>query len=323
MVTGIGAESRIRGHAHHRTSAAPQVKPPPIASSSTRSPRLMRPSVTATQSASGIEAADVLPWRSTRHHDLLRRDAELVRRGVDDALVGLVRHEPVDVVGSVAGVANTSSTTSVIIADRVPEDLAAFHAQMPDGLRRGRAAIDVELGLVAAVGAQVRGEDAAVRRARPAAPALPARRRRRRRRTARRCVRSFQSRMREKVSAPITSARLCVPVRSRPSAVASAIDKARADRLQVERRAVGDAEARLDRHRGRGKRMVRRRGREHDEIDRLRIDVGVRRAPRAPRASARSEVSSPSRRDVPLADAGALHDPLVGGVDQLRADRRW
>src|SRR6266700_451244 len=50
---------------YHRSSAAPQVKPPPMASKSTRSPRLMRRSATASASASGIEAADVLPWRSS------------------------------------------------------------------------------------------------------------------------------------------------------------------------------------------------------------------------------------------------------------------
>ena len=47
--------------AHQRRIAEPQVKPPPIASSSTRSPRLMRPSALASASASGIEAAEVLP----------------------------------------------------------------------------------------------------------------------------------------------------------------------------------------------------------------------------------------------------------------------
>ncbi len=44
---------------------APQVKPPPTPSSIKVSPRLMRPSRTAASSASGIEAAEVLPWRST------------------------------------------------------------------------------------------------------------------------------------------------------------------------------------------------------------------------------------------------------------------
>src|ERR1041385_3204259 len=60
-----GPSSQFPGLSHQRTRAAPQVKPPPIASNNTRSPRLMRPSFTATSSASGIEAADVLPCRST------------------------------------------------------------------------------------------------------------------------------------------------------------------------------------------------------------------------------------------------------------------
>ena len=39
--------------------------PPPMASSMTRSPRLMRPSATAAVSANGIDAAEVLPCLST------------------------------------------------------------------------------------------------------------------------------------------------------------------------------------------------------------------------------------------------------------------
>src|SRR5580704_10573291 len=49
---------------YHLTSAAPQVRPPPSASISTRSPGWMRPSPTASSSASGIDAAEVLAWRS-------------------------------------------------------------------------------------------------------------------------------------------------------------------------------------------------------------------------------------------------------------------
>src|ERR1700704_2036384 len=51
--------------AYQRNSAEPQVKPPPMASSSTRSPFFTRPSATATDNASGIDAAEVLPCRST------------------------------------------------------------------------------------------------------------------------------------------------------------------------------------------------------------------------------------------------------------------
>src|SRR5437016_12456396 len=50
---------------YQRTRAEPQVNPPPIASKRIKLPDLMRPSATAAQSASGIEAAEVLPWRST------------------------------------------------------------------------------------------------------------------------------------------------------------------------------------------------------------------------------------------------------------------
>ena len=46
-----------------RTSAAPQVKPPPKATRRTLSPRRMRPTASASQSAIGIEAAEVLPYR--------------------------------------------------------------------------------------------------------------------------------------------------------------------------------------------------------------------------------------------------------------------
>src|SRR5207244_1591472 len=48
-----------------RASTAPQVKPPPTPSISTLSPGLTRPSRTAWSSASGIDAAEVLPCWST------------------------------------------------------------------------------------------------------------------------------------------------------------------------------------------------------------------------------------------------------------------
>ena len=54
------------------------------------------------------------------------------------------------------------------------------------------------------------------------------------------------------------------------------------------------------------------------EIDRLRVEPGVRRAPRAPPSMPRSEVSFAVGRDVALADAGALHDPFVGCIDHPR-----
>ena len=46
--------------------------------------------------------------------------------------------------------------------DRVAEHLLADHAQVTDGLRGGRAAVDIELVLVLAVGPQMRGEHPAI-----------------------------------------------------------------------------------------------------------------------------------------------------------------
>ena len=59
-------------------------------------------------------------------------------------------------------------------------------------------------------------------------------------------VRSFQSRMREKVSAPITRARLCEPECEELVGRRDRVDEAGADRLQVEGGAVVHAEAGLD-----------------------------------------------------------------------------
>ena len=52
-------------------------------------------------------------------------------------------------------------------------------------------------------------------------------------------------------------------------------NKPRANRLQIEGRAMVDAEPILHRNRGGGKGIVRRRGRQHNEVDRLRIDPGI------------------------------------------------
>ena len=75
-----------------------------------------------------------------------------------------------------------------------------------------------------------------------------------------------------------------------------------------------DAEPVLDRDRGSGKGVVGRRGRQHDQIDRLGVDAGIgQRRPRRIDRQMRGELAL--RGDMALADAGALHDPFVGRVD--------
>ena len=60
-------------------------------------PGRMRPSSTASASASGIEAAEVLAWRSTVTTTFSAGSCEPLADGVDDPPVGLVRHQPVEV----------------------------------------------------------------------------------------------------------------------------------------------------------------------------------------------------------------------------------
>jgi hypothetical protein len=80
---------------------------------------------------------------------------------------------------------------------------------------------------------------------------------------------------------------------------------------------VGDAKPVLHRDGRGGKRIVRRRGRQHDQIDRLRIDPGMgeRRLGGVDRQM-RSELAFGG--DMALPDAGALNDPLVRGVEPGR-----
>src|SRR5262249_7056768 len=94
-------------------------------------------------------------------------------------------------------------------------------------------------------------------------------------------------------------------------------DEAGTYRLQVERRSVGDAEAGLDRDRGGRESVVRRRGCEHDKVDRLRIDIAVdKRSTRSGEPKVRRAFAW--RRNPTLANPGTLGDPFVGSVDLPR-----
>ena len=89
--------SRSAATAHMRTRAEPQVRPPPSASISTRSPRAdaaVAACLGKRQRHRGRRGIGV-PIHGDHHP--LRRQAELAAHGVDDAPVGLVRHQPIDV----------------------------------------------------------------------------------------------------------------------------------------------------------------------------------------------------------------------------------
>ena len=93
---------------YHRASTAPQVNPPPMASISTRLPSPGGAASNAWLSASGIDAADVLPCLSSVITILSGANAELLGDAVENALVGLMRHEQIDLVRRIAGHAPAS-----------------------------------------------------------------------------------------------------------------------------------------------------------------------------------------------------------------------
>ncbi len=74
-----------------------------------------------------------------------------------------------------------------------------------------------------------------------------------------------------------------------------------------------DAEAVLHGDRGSGKGVVRRRGRQHDQVDRLRVDTGMFQR-RTRRVDRQMRGKFTVGGDVALPDAGTLYDPLIGSI---------
>ena len=127
-------------------------------------------------------------------------------------------------------------------------------------------------------------------------------------------VRSVQSSRREKVSAPITSARRKAPVRSRPSAAASPNTKPEhtACTSKAAPPVMPSAACTVTAVAGKVLSGV-------DVASTMRSMLVGSMSPEASAAraaaTARSEVSLARRGDPALADAGALGDPVIGGVD--------
>jgi len=79
-----------------------------------------------------------------RHHDALDRQAELVGDAADDPLVGLMRNDPVDGVGSRPGVAEDLHDHAAQFRDGVTVDLATMHSQVARGPCRRRSAVYIQ-----------------------------------------------------------------------------------------------------------------------------------------------------------------------------------
>ena len=80
---------------------------------------------------------------------------------------------------------------------------------------------------------------------------------------------------------------------------------------------MGDAERALHLDRACREGVIWRRGGQHDQVDGLRIEMGVReRCMGCMHSHMRGEFAGSG--DAPLVNPGALDDPLVGGVDFAR-----
>ena len=125
----------------------------------------------------------------------------------------------------------------------------------------------------------------------------------------------MKSRMREKVSAPITITRREVPALDQRVGLGEREDEAGADRLHVEGEAAAHADGALHLDRGGGEGLVRGGG-----GDDQRVDVGAGQAGVGQRGArgGGGEVGGHLAvgGEVAPLDAGAGADPLVGGVER-------
>ena len=151
-------------------------------------------------------------------------------------------------------------------ADRVAEHFLALHAQMADRLGGRRAAVDVELGAVAPVRAQMRGNHAGRGERCRRSPAPRARSRPPRRRTGRRsCGRP--NRGCAKRSRPRSPARAYASRSAGTCRPSSPRRRNRSTPPADRRRRHRHAEMGLDLRGDGGKGIVGRRGRDNDEVD--------------------------------------------------------
>ncbi len=195
------------------------------------------------------------------------------------------------------------------------EDFAAVHAQMPRRPGRGHATVRIQKIVEAAVGENLGVQDAAI-----GAGAL-----------------AFGGGDHDGAGAvaeedagaavfPIEDARhgfgaddergLGLAAADEIVGDGEAINEARADRLNVEGRAARHTEAGLNLGRGRRESLVGRRRGDDDDVDIVGFHAGI--IERASRGF-KGEIGGgfAFARDMAALDAGARHDPGIGGVDHL------
>ena len=129
--------------------------------------------------------------------------------------------------------------------------------------------------------------------------------------------RSVMSVTLESFSAPSASTVLALSGGDEALGDGEPVDPAGTRGGDIERRGVPGAEQRLEIAGGRGKPAIGADGAQDDRVDLLGGDAGLgHRAAR--RGVAETGERLPRPGDAALPDAGALHDPLVGGVEVRR-----
>ena len=272
----------------------------------------------------GIDADDVLPYRSMLRKKRSIGMPDALRDALDDAQVRLVGDHPgrrrrasrpfassaaFDAGGHVAhgvleDLARRSSSRSAACSDRLGR-------QRLRGCRRPgcRGCRSCEPSANRCVDSMPR---LAVRR-RPPCSTAPAPSP-----NSTQVSRSVQSTMRDSTSTPMTSTRLNCPVRMNASRDRQAVEEAGARRREIERRSR-PARAQLLLHEGRGGRERACRG---VTVPTMMQSIAAGSTPAAAHAlqpGLGGEIAGRQRRieDAALADPGALDDPAVGGVDHL------
>ena len=86
-----------------------------------------------------------------RQHHPLGRQTQFLGRCIDDSLIRLMRHDPIDITGHKALIGEHITQNISQIGDRVTKDLTALHPDVADRLGARWAAIDIEQFVVRSV----------------------------------------------------------------------------------------------------------------------------------------------------------------------------
>ena len=248
------------------------------------------------------------------HHDSLHRHLHAPCRGLDDADIGLMRHDPVHILAAHPDLGERGFSGFGQFFHCVAEDFLARHVQMPRCPGRG-AAIDVKQVLEAAIGMQIGRQDAPVGIGASA-------------------VLRFQH-QRARAVAEQNAGAAVFPVHQLGKGLGAddqhaagltcdhqrigggqGIDKSGADRLHVEGKTGRHAKLGLHHRCRRGKGEIGGRGRNDHRIDIDGIHAGIAQR-RAGRGGRHVRGRLAFGREMPPFDARAGADPFVGRIDDL------